>query len=518
MLDTDGNKTKNVEEAVSIVTDYLSKEQETETGRNNLIKAFDKATMSSPAYKDVKVAFKVVAPNSFAGIITNIAEISDDSDEDGNEVEDKDSTPDNDDEDEDDIDEEHVKLSYFDLALRKFITAVNDKEITNRIPVFKIDENGNYVYEHTKEPVEVENGNIVTYTLRIFNEGTKPGYAKEVKDDLPDGLLFLPDNEINKEYRWKMLDKDGNETKNVEEAETIATDYLSKEQEDETGRDNLLQEFKPDTMKEPDHRDIKIAFKVTEPNTSDRILINKAQISDDSDKDGNDIVDKDSTPDKWIDGEDDQDIEKVKVKYFDLALRKWVTQAIIIENGKETVIDTGHKAEDDPEPPVKVELVASKINKVVVKFRYKIRITNEGEIAGSATEISDYIPEGLRFVAADNPKWKEVDGKIVTDQLKDTILQPGQSAEVEVLLTWINGKDNMGEKVNVAEISEDWNESNTPDIDSTPNNKKEGEDDIDDAPVILSVKTGNEPTYIALVVGGLVIIAGGLVIIKKYII
>ena len=43
---------------------------------------------------------------------------------------------------------------------------------------------------------------------------------------------------------------------------------------------------------------------------------------------------------------------------------------------------------------------------------------------------------------------------------------------------------------NVAEISEDKNDSGTPDIDSTPDNKKSGEDDIDDAEVMLSISTG----------------------------
>lgn len=517
MLDENGNETDDVTKAVSITTDYLSKEQEKEHGEN-LIEAFD-STRTTPDYKEVKVVFKVVAFNTYEGIITNIAEISDDSDEDGNPVEDKDSTPDNNEEKEDDIDKEHVKLSYFDLALRKFITGVNQEEVTNRIPQFKVTDDGNYTYEHTKEPVEVQNGDFVTYTLRVYNEGTKDGYAKEIKDDLPDGLEFLPENETNKEYRWVMLDENGNETDDITKAVSVKTDYLSKEQEDATGRDNLLKKFDLDTMQEPDHRDIKIVFKVTEPNTSDRILINKAQISNDSDKDGNDVVDKDSTPDKWIEEEDDQDTEKVKVKYFDLALRKWVTEAIVIDNGKETVTPTGHKAEDNPEEVVKVEIKESKLGKVVVKFRYKIRVTNEGEIAGYAEEISDYIPEGLKFVAADNPKWKEVDGKIVTDQLKDTLLQPGESAEVEVLLTWINGKNNLGLKVNVAEISKDRNDSNTPDIDSTPNNQKPKEDDIDDAPVILSVKTGveNTITYVTLTGITLGILSTGLIFIKKYV-
>ena len=517
MLDAEGNETKEVSKAKYITTDYLSKKQEKED-RGNLIKEFDSATMSSPEYKDVKVVFKVIAPSTHEGIITNIAEISDDSDQNGDEVIDKDSEPNNDNEKEDDIDVEHIKLSYFDLALRKFISRVNENEITNRYPQFSINEEGNYIYTHTKEPVEVENGNIVTYTLRIYNEGTKAGYAKQVKDDLPEGLEFLPENQINKEYRWIMLDEEGNETKEIEKAVSISTDYLSKAQETE-GKTNLLKPFDKETMQEPDHRDIKIAFKVTEPNTSDRILINKAQIADDEDKDGKPVIDIDSTPDKWVEGEDDQDIEKVKVKYFDLSLRKWVTEAIVIENGKQKVTQTGHKAEDDPEQVVKVEIEKSKINKVVVKFRYKIRVTNEGEIAGYATEISDYIPQGLKFVPADNKNWKQVDGKIVTDALANTLLKPGESAEVEVLLTWINGNDNMGLKVNTAEISKDKNDSNTPDIDSTPNNKKPGEDDIDDAPVILATKTGEliNLSYITLLTISLAIIGAGVVLIKKYI-
>ena len=68
-------------------------------------------------------------------------------------------------------------------------------------------------------------------------------------------------------------------------------------------------------------------------------------------------------------------------------------------------------------------------------------------------EISDYIPEGLKFVKEDNPEWEEVDGKVVTTQLENTLLQPGESAIVEITLTWINDKNNLGLKVNVAEIA-----------------------------------------------------------------
>lgn len=364
----------------------------------------------------------------------------------------------------------------------------------------------------------VSNGCIVTYTIRVYNEGNVNGYASLIKDDIPEGLEFLPDNETNKEYRWILLDSEGNETTDATKAVSIATDYLSKDQE-KTAKENLLKAFDPNTMTEPDYKDVKVAFKVVESNTSDRIIINKAQISDDSDEDGNEIKDKDSIPDEWNEGEDDQDIEKIKVQYFDLALRKWVTQAIVIdENGQETVTETGHKAEDDPEELVKVDLKKSKINKVTVKFRYSIRVTNEGQIPGYVKEIKDYIPEGLKFVQEDNPQWTQIEENIITtDAAKDILLQPGESTEVEVLLTWINSGDNLGKKVNVAEISKDYNEFEAPDIDSTPDNQKPGEDDIDDAPVILSVQTGEAQRYIGITAVVLVILAGGITLIKKFV-
>ncbi len=515
MLDENKQETSNPDDAKYIRTKYLSSEN-----KDNLLKAFDKEQMNEPDSRYVQVAFKVVVPDATDEIIINKAQITDDKDEDGKDVDDDDSTPDEWNEGEDDQDIEKIKLTYFDLALRKFITKVNDTDITNRVPVFKVDENGKYVYEHTKEPVVVNNTNVVTYTLRVYNEGTRAGYAKEIKDDIPQGLKFLPNNETNKEYRWIMLDEKGNETENVNEAKYITSDYLSKENEKVDG-ENILKPFDKDaykegSIKEPDYKEVKVAFEVTEPNTSDRIIINSAQISDDSDEDGNEVTDKDSTPNEWNEGEDDQDIEKIKVQYFDLALRKWVTKAIVIEDGKETVTNTGHKAEDDPEAVVKVDLKKSKLNKVVVKFEYQIRVTNEGQIAGSVEEISDYIPEGLKFVAADNPEWEEVDGKVVTDQLAGQIMQPGESKEVTILLTWINREDNMGLKVNVAEISKDYNEYGTPDIDSTPNNKVPGEDDIDDAPVMLTVTTGQEILYIGITIMVLAIIAGGTYGIKRF--
>ena len=418
----------------------------------------------------------------------------------------------------------------YDLSLRKFITAVKDtakgteEEVTSRIPQVDLTklasgESTTATYTHPKDPVLVHTTDIVTYTIRIYNEGPQDAYASIVKDDIPDGLQFVQytegDGSLNAEYRWKLVDENDNEVTDVSKAKYIVTDYLSKEQ-DKTPGANLLKAYKPETMSKLDYRDVKVQFRVTEPTTSDRILINYAQISKETDSSGRIVRDRDSTPNVWVEGEDDQDIEKVRVQYFDLALRKWVTQAIVTENGKTVVTQTGHKAEDDPEEVVKVDLKKSKINNVVVKFRYSIRITNEGEIAGEATEIRDDIPQGLKFVAEDNPDWREENGQIVTNKLEHTTLQPGESAEVEILLTWINSENNMGVMTNVAEINKDHNDYGAPDIDSTPGNNVPGEDDIDDAPVMLTVKTGSEYIlYVGIALSAIAVIAVGGKVIKK---
>lgn len=530
----------------TIRTQYLSRAHDAE---ENLIQAYD-TTKDTLSYKEIQIRCRVVNTAEALKQITNIAEITASSNDSG--LVDRDNErlvtlpqdselpdykgnvmnkPDLSDKDyhyegqEDDDDFEKVILEKFDLALRKFITGVNNNAVNDRVPEidktrFGTIENDKQIttfdYNHTKEPVRVSQNDIVIYTIRIYNEGTKSGYASEIKDDIPEGLEFIPDNTINQTFRWVMYDENGNVTNDPKLAKTIRTDYLSKENEQTPG-ENLLQAYNAETMGVPAYKDVRVSFKVLEPNTSDRIIINHAEISKDTDEDGKEIDDIDSTPDEWLDKDDDQDIEKIYVKYFDLALRKWVSQVILIEDGVQKEMDTNHYAEQDPEPVVKVELSKKRIENTIVKFRYQIRIANEGEIEGYATEISDYIPDGLRFNQADNPKWKEVNGKIVTDQLKDTLLKPGETATIDVVLTWINGEDNMGTKTNVAEISDDDNDPGAPDKDSTPNNKKDGEDDIDDAPVALTVITGSAPKYIAITAGALLIIIAGIFVIKKYV-
>ena len=521
----------------TVETTYLS----SSNGADKILKAFDKENDdgkgSGMDYKDLPVLCKVSDKTESGKKLVNTAEITKYEDENGNEIpKDIDSTPENKEEknvenrEEDDDDYEVIIIKDFDLALRKFITEIGGQEIDSRIPNPSYD-NEKITYTHPKDVIRTTVGDIVTYTLRVYNEGGFAGFAQEISDDIPEHLEFLPENATNREYNWVMYDKDGNSTTKVSDAVRIKTNYTSKangellmkEDESLTENPNLLNAFDKSagiTDTNPDFVDVKVAFKVKDPGSNKTIITNKAQITDDADENGNPVVDVDSIPDEWNEGEDDQDFENVAVDYFDLSLLKYVTKTIVTENGKTKTTKTGNNGSSKDITP-KVEVYRKSVNKTIVKFEYTIKITNEGDIAGYAKEITDYVPKGLKFYKEDNKGWKDEGNNVIsTKLLKDTLLQPGQSATVKVILRWVNGENNLGVKTNVAEISEDYNEKGVPDRDSTPDNKKKGEDDIDDAPVLLTISTGsleNTIQYVTVALVILVVLGAGLVVIKKYV-
>ncbi len=489
MLDKDQNEVSTTRNAVFLTTDYLTDKEipaVTEEEETKIV-----------SYKDVQIQFEVkLDPEKFKdNIIKNVAQISEESNKD------IDSTPSRTGKynysgiNEDDIDYEPIKVVYFNLALRKFVTKVDETPYNNRYPEIIFNEDGSIKYNHTKDPVDVITGATVVYTIRIYNEGTLAGFAEEVIDDLPEGLEFLPDNEINKEYKWKMLDKNGNVTTNIITAKSISTNYLSS-----ADPSNIIDAIKIENgQKIVGYKDIKIAFKVTEKEMSDRLLINIATIKKTSEID--------------IDESDDSDKEYVKIQNFDLALKKWLTKTIITYNGKTTTKETGFN--ENSTDIAKVDIVGKQAKKTDVKFVYKIKVINEGKIAGYATEVKDYIPKGLELSEEDSKDWKiDKDGNAVTTALANTLLQPGESATVEITLKWKKSTSNMGVKTNYAEISEDSGD----DIDSTPNNFDLKEDDIDNAEVVISIKTGAAKTYILLATVVIVILGAGTYCIKKYVI
>ena len=178
------------------------------------------------------------------------------------------------------------------------------------------------------------------------------------------------------------------------------------------------------------------------------------------------------------------DLGLVEKKSLDLELTKTVTK-IIVSNDKET---KEYRIED--KTLTKVEIAPKQLNKSKVTIEYSIKVKNTGDISGYVKSIVDYIPKDIEYNDADNLGWKEQGEYVYNTSLKNEEINPGETKEVKLILTKIMTESNTGLVSNIAEIQETQNVKNISDKDSTPGNRKDGEDDIGQADVIIGIKTG----------------------------
>lgn len=148
----------------------------------------------------------------------------------------------------------------------------------------------------------------------------------------------------------------------------------------------------------------------------------------------------------------------------------------------------------------KVEIPAKELSNATVIIDYKIVVTNEGAIANYVKKIVDYIPKDMKFNSELNRDWYEsTNGDLYNSSLANTKLESGESKEVTLTLTRKMTDTNVGIVNNNAELYEVYNEEGITDIDSTPANKVNGEDDMSAADVVISVKTGDAVIYTAII-------------------
>ena len=167
-----------------------------------------------------------------------------------------------------------------------------------------------------------------------------------------------------------------------------------------------------------------------------------------------------------------------------------------------------------------VSLLNTYVEYSTVLIEYNITVTNEGKVAGYAKEIVDYMPEGMAFSSDLNANWYAgSDGNLYTTSLANTLIEPGESKTITLTLTRKMTGENTGTVVNTAEITKDYNEYGIKDGDSTPGNRKDGEDDISTATTLLAMNTGKEvASFIGITLGTIAIIGLAVFLIKKYII
>ena len=125
------------------------------------------------------------------------------------------------------------------------------------------------------------------------------------------------------------------------------------------------------------------------------------------------------------------------------------------------------------------------------------------------------MPEGVKFNTELNEDWFLSDnGNIYNTSLENTKIEPGESKEVTLIVSHDISKVEILN--NSAEIYEAYNEQGLNDIDSTPGNKVETEDDMSKADVVLSLVTGGTTIMIiTLVLGVTVLLAFGVYEIKR---
>ena len=260
-----------------------------------------------------------------------------------------------------------VKDYQFDLALRKFITKINDIKVEeratasgeettekNRTPVITgssiSGEETTAEKTHPKDKVTVAKGDRVLYTIRIYNEGEIDGTATQVTDFLPTGLDYIEagtgigQSKINQENGWSYDSATRKVTTNKLSGETIlaVNKQWSKLEEKDINENPKY------------YRDVQIECMVNSTATSST-LRNVAEITGTKDTKGRtNLPEPDSTPNNLKDNEktnperptstkgkgweDDDDFENLTLE-FDIALRKYITK-VEDEEGKTISIST----------------------------------------------------------------------------------------------------------------------------------------------------------------------------------
>ena len=198
---------------------------------------------------------------------------------------------------------------------------------------------------------------------------------------------------------------------------------------------------------------------------------------------------------------------------FDLKLEKYINK-VTVKNSEGTKT---YLYENDT--LAKIEMDKKVLNGSTVTIEYKIAVINEGEIAGFATKVVDYLPTGVTFIENSNTKWvKDTNGNYYTEDLKTQEIKPGEGKELTITVTKQITNSNLGILNNTAEIAQYYGKNGEEDIDSVASNREQGEDDQSSVDVIISIKTGDVIIYIILGITAMLIIAIGVGLIKKYVI
>lgn len=177
-----------------------------------------------------------------------------------------------------------------------------------------------------------------------------------------------------------------------------------------------------------------------------------------------------------------------KKQNFNLAVDKWVSKVSL-----DGITQTAKSLETKDEI-YKIDIHRTKTETSQIKVTYKIRITNKGEIEGTVDKLTEIIPLGYHLNPEDNKlTWKENKGILVTEDLKEEPIAPGKYKEIEIVLRWDGGGENIGMKDNIVILSKTSNPAGYQDMSK--------EDDISKAQMMIAIASGLDSRDRIVVVG-----------------
>lgn len=291
----------------------------------------------------------------------------------------------------------------------------------------------------TNNPVRVELGDEVTYTIKLTNTGETVIKVTEIED------VF-----------------DENDNADIEYIENSIAGYGKPSVKSENGKLTITIED-PDEIPAVESKYLTLRFKVKAKNAeatkNEQVLKNTATVTKITNK--NNILVSDSDGVK-----NNTDSDWIKTKIYAVSLEKFISSV----DGKEP---TGDDADREGKPEYLTSEGTYKKNHIVTVSKgeivaYTIKVTNDGETSVYVSEITDSFPEGV--------KYKEGESTVKFTNLSENLLQPGESASfiVEVEVTAEN--TSMEVLKNTAEITKIEEKRKEQDIlDSTPNDNKDSD-------------------------------------------
>ena len=357
-------------------------------------------------------------------------------------------------------------------------TAVNEKEVSNKVTI-------------SGDNIKSQELNAITHTISSNKEVTDPSSGEKVNTYSISGTAW---EDTNKDGR-----KDAGEAK-LSNIEVIlidnATGNIAKKVSsgsDQKVTTNANGEYKFDEVKPGEYMVIFLydasKYNITEYKKSG-VLENensdavKTTVKLNGENRTAGVTEKFNVNSSSVSG---VDIGLIKMESAIFSIDKVVTK-IVMQNPK-----TSRTAEYKDSKLAKMDVDAKYMTSTNLVMEYKIRVTNEGSVEGYVKKIVDNVPSQFKFSTDSNKDWYLGNGgEVYNTSLANTIIKPGETKEVTLVLTKKMTETGNGIVHNTAEISEVYNEYGL-------NNVINNDTTRAGADVVIGIKTGKGVTYVSLI-------------------